>query len=166
MIDHLDILYMENFLTDEECNKLIDLYNISPTQDFSEGIWAGRAKWLNYPEDIKRKLILGETRAAEKFFKKMFMQDNLHVMIWNEGHEMPPHSDYGHDDEYAHRHYASIVYLNDDYEGGDLYMPELGLTIKPKKGLYVCFRGGEILHGVTKITKGTRYTAICWFTEI
>jgi predicted 2-oxoglutarate/Fe(II)-dependent dioxygenase YbiX len=52
---------------------------------------------------------------------------------------------------------AANLYLTDDFEGGELYFPKLGVTIKPKAGQLVLFPGGhEYSHGVSKITSGKR----------
>lgn len=160
-----EVLYVENFLSPDQCDRLIELYEDSPVQHVGDenDVWSGRPKWLSYPQDIDDKLRREQVSLSESHFNKKFAQDNLHLMVWNVGHEMLPHSDYA-EGEYSHRDYASIVYLNDDYDGGILYMPEKNIEIVPKKGLFVSFRGGDIKHGVTKITRGKRYTAICWLT--
>ena len=42
--------------------------------------------------------------------------------------------------------YGFCLYYNDDYEGGELEYPELGIVVKPKaNSLYI--HGGHILHG-------------------
>ena len=112
-----------------------------------------------------RHIVLKRYNRRE-FFNKKFEIDNLHLMVWNVGHKMRPHSDYGGQNEFPNRDYASIIYLNDDYEGGDLVIPKIKFVNKPKKGQLVTFAGGKLLHGVTKITKGKRYTSICWFTQL
>ena len=161
------ILYIENFLSDKECDDLISLYHNTPdTNNSDDTIWSGRGRWPVYPENLHKKLTIDELSTAEFFFNKKFSQDNLHLMRWDVGHEMRPHNDLGGHNEFAHRHYASIVYLNDNYVGGDLYIPKFDINIKPKKGLFVCFEGSKIEHGVSKIEEGTRFTSICWFTEI
>jgi leucine proline-enriched proteoglycan (leprecan) len=64
-----------------------------------------------------------------------------------------------------HRYFSSIIYLNDDYEGGETYFPGFGVRIKPEPGLMVLFGSGpEYVHGVTKVRSGRRYTYAGWFT--
>jgi hypothetical protein len=57
------------------------------------------------------------------------------------------------------KHYTSMLYLNEDFEGGELYFPTYdNFTIKPKPGLLVIFEGTVLNpHGVTQVTNGTRY---------
>lgn len=53
--------------------------------------------------------------------------------------------------------YAANLYLNDDFEGGELFFPERNLSIKPKAGQLVLFPGGnEYIHGVKPVTSGER----------
>ena len=64
-----------------------------------------------------------------------------------------PHQDEG---------YTQIMYLNDDYEGGEFILNDLGFTLKPKKGDIVIFEG-TMTHSISKILSGTRYAIITTF---
>jgi hypothetical protein len=59
---------------------------------------------------------------------------------------------------------TTILYLNDNYEGGETFLEKKIIT--PKKGNLIFFKGKTIEHGVKKITKGTRYTIPCWWDSI
>lgn len=53
---------------------------------------------------------------------------------------------------------AANLYLNDDFEGGELYFPNLDISLKPKARQLVIFPGGhEYVHGVKTVTSGFRY---------
>jgi len=163
-----DILVIDNFLSEQDCDDLVRLYKNTPAyeHDDNNDIWRGRSRWPDYTEHQKNKLISERKSFCEEYFNEKFEIDNLHLMVWNVGHKMRPHSDYGAENEFPHREFASIIYLNDNYEGGNLVIPELKFVNRPKKGQLVTFRGGKLFHGVTTITKGTRYTSICWFKMI
>ncbi len=45
----------------------------------------------------------------------------------------------------AHRDFSGIVYLNDDYQGGEFYFTALNTVIKPKKGMLVAITAGFIM---------------------
>ena len=52
-----------------------------------------------------------------------------------------------------------VAYLNDDYEGGELYFRTWGLTIKPKAGdLYIFPSNYMYPHQAMPVTSGTKYT--------
>jgi predicted 2-oxoglutarate/Fe(II)-dependent dioxygenase YbiX len=53
---------------------------------------------------------------------------------------------------------AANLYLNDDFDGGELFFPNLDITIKPKARQLVIFPGGhEYVHGVKTVNSGFRY---------
>lgn len=54
--------------------------------------------------------------------------------------------------------YAALVYLNNDYEGGEIYFPEFNLEIKPEVGELIFFPGTHLyMHGVRPIKSGNRF---------
>ncbi|KAM9444013.1 prolyl 3-hydroxylase 1 [Clarias gariepinus] len=71
---------------------------------------------------------------------------------------------------YTHRDYSAILYLNDDFEGGDFIFTELDAktitaVVKPQCGRIVAFSAGkENPHGVRAVTKGQRCAVALWFT--
>lgn len=71
---------------------------------------------------------------------------------------------------YTHRDYSAILYLNDDFEGGEFIFTELdGKTVTaevhPRCGRVIGFSAGkENPHGVRAITKGQRCAVALWFT--
>jgi len=54
-----------------------------------------------------------------------------------------------------------VAYINEDYEGGDLYFPRFDLTIKPKKGDVVIFPSTFIYeHASNDMIAGTKYSIV------
>lgn len=49
-----------------------------------------------------------------------------------------------------------ILYFNDDYKGGEISYPELGIDFSPKSNTLLC-HDASILHGVKPVIEGTRY---------
>lgn len=73
---------------------------------------------------------------------------------WDVGTSM-----YEHVDQYSgdsNIRYGFVLYLNSDFEGGEIYYPEYGIDVKPEPGLLV-IHSGDIRHGVREITKGIRH---------
>jgi len=61
------------------------------------------------------------------------------------------------------RDVSFLFYLNDQYGGGELEFYDLGLTIKPKKGMMIVFPSyKEFAHMVHPVTWGHRYTLVSW----
>lgn len=53
--------------------------------------------------------------------------------------------------------YGALTYLNDDYEGGEIYFPDYDLEIKPEPNEFIFFPGTRLyMHGVKEVTSGNR----------
>jgi hypothetical protein len=67
------------------------------------------------------------------------------------------HIDHG---PHKSRTVSAVMYLNDDYEGGELWLPRLdNLTIKPKTGDIVVFPSTYMyIHESKQILSGTKYS--------
>ena len=56
------------------------------------------------------------------------------------------------------------VFLNDDFEGGELEFKEFNIKIKPVAGEIVVFSSGfPYMHQVHPTSKGTRYAVVKWY---
>lgn len=61
---------------------------------------------------------------------------------------------------------SANIYVNDDYDGGELVFQDYDISIKHKPGQLVWFPGGhEFIHGVNKISNGTRWNLITHLTR-
>ena len=61
------------------------------------------------------------------------------------------------------RDVSFLFYLNSEFGGGELEFMDLGLTIKPKKGMMIAFPSyKEFAHKVHPVTWGHRYTLVSW----
>lgn len=62
---------------------------------------------------------------------------------------------------------SGLLYLNDDYEGGELVFPEQNLSIKAKSGSLIFFEGDyKKPHGVNEVTSGTRYNIVTFYQPV
>lgn len=95
--------------------------------------------------------------------------DTTQLVRWFPGLEQAPHADDmtnadGHE-WFHHREYGAIIYLNDDYSGGETYYPQHNFSISPKAGMLAIHPGDpNHMHGVTKIDGGIRYTISSFWT--
>jgi predicted 2-oxoglutarate/Fe(II)-dependent dioxygenase YbiX len=83
------------------------------------------------------------------------------ICRWMKGETMELHTDRTPMDRMK---YSSLIYLNHDYEGGELKFVD-GETFKFKGGTNVIFRSDDYnAHQVLEIKKGYRYTIPSWYT--
>lgn len=114
--------------------------------------------------DIKDKF----QEAVTSVFNREVRANTSHAQKWDVGGFANVHSDNSNNDgepnAFEINKYVAILYLNDDYEGGQLYFPEHDISFKPNAYSLYTFPGGvENLHGVSEITKGTRYTMVSFW---
>ncbi len=95
--------------------------------------------------------------------------DTSQLVRWEEGQYLDAHTDNlepdGSPNQTPHRAASAVVYLNDDYEGGETFFPGLGFRVRPEAGLAIAFgAGASHVHGVTRLRRGRRYMMATWFT--
>ncbi|XP_034030360.1 LOW QUALITY PROTEIN: prolyl 3-hydroxylase 3 [Thalassophryne amazonica] len=72
---------------------------------------------------------------------------------------------------FIHRDLSAVLYLNDDFEGGELFFTTrdaktVTARVKPSCGRLVGFSSGPVNpHGVTAVTRGRRCALALWFTK-
>ena len=86
------------------------------------------------------------------------------IQRMQEGVELKAHTDQHTDPSIR---YATIIYLNDDYEGGELFFINKDLELRPKPGDLVIFPGtDEFNHGVRHVQPGPiRYVIVGFVKE-
>lgn len=155
-----------NYLTPEECNSIIEsLDHIEEHQwafvtgydqdstNRAKKVYAYKRHWGN----LLDRLGLDYTTAVE-------------VLKYSSGSHSPTHVDGSgnHNDSSLVTRQVTwsktgIVLLNDEFEGGELFFPNLGLSYgKGFKGSLIEFPAGldEYAHGVNPVENGTRYTLV------
>ena len=70
--------------------------------------------------------------------------------------EMGVHQDIN-DDHPLSDSFIVMVYINDNFENGEIYFPERNFVYKPRSGDIVYYKR-QLKHGVNAVTKGERYT--------
>lgn len=74
---------------------------------------------------------------------------------YDEGSFMGSHVDFNEDNYYLA--YTIVVYLNDDYEGGELYFNDLDIKIKPQAGSIIMYpSSAPYSHQSLKVLKGRK----------
>lgn len=105
----------------------------------------------------------------EKYFQCLVYDEGINSIVeLEEGQSMPVHYDHNSAEKksvgfktgagHPSRDISSVLYYNDDFDGGEIYFPNQDLLIKPEPGLFVCFPANDDFpHGVKEITNGYRW---------
>ena len=142
--------------------------------------WAGRTLTLpqvrdaamqSLMRDLQRRIIRKVHGLLEERLgpQPPLYADVINFARWPLGYELLPHADAenpgGEPHPYPWRHFASVIYLNDDYGGGAIHFPELGIELRPPVRTLLVFPGTlDYLHGVRAVTHGMRHTLASFLT--
>ena len=143
------------------------------TQTNKENLKNRNTLWYHIPEEEGNKLQVAISQVwaqyiAPKYHCEFDKYEPAQFLGYPVGGHYIEHNDAEtfHDGEWrkiADRDVSFLFYLNSEFGGGELEFPELGLTIKPKKGMMIAFPSyKEFEHKVHPVTWGHRYTLVSW----
>lgn len=168
---------IENFIPDHVCDEIVLWFKGAPKlkENGAQSFFNGRQINYEHIDSIHIKKLVNMYRyeatiKARELFKEKVYPDYTDLVFWDEGSGMLVHADNCDQDgnpNYVHwRKYSGVLYLNDDYLGGNTFFPDHGpKIIIPKKGKFVIYPAGlKYNHGVTTVV-GKRYTMPIWFTS-
>jgi hypothetical protein len=183
----------ENFMTEEELTFLSSIareietwditethYNENGTVIYDSSYWDNRVASRPILDELDPRIsehinnmVQRLKKEVDAFFHVDAMPTSPAIVRWMPGYEQHPHADKelhtgpdaGKPNDFPWYDLAGLFYLNDDYEGGELYFPNQGIQFKPKPGAAYFFPGDkEFIHGVTEITSGIRYVIPFFWT--
>lgn len=169
-----DIYVVNNFIRKGDCDRLVS--HIDHMWDNREleprGLLKHRLmRYVDTPMDnLTQEYALAVKEITARYQDPGFdlVTADYGVFVSHEGYDMAPHidtiNDYG---LFDYLKYAAVLYLNDSYEGGELYFPNLDYSYAPKMGDLVIFPANDekYLHGVKTVLNGNRYTLAYWYSE-
>jgi predicted 2-oxoglutarate/Fe(II)-dependent dioxygenase YbiX len=98
---------------------------------------------------------------AEKNIKSR--EQNMHLLRYDYSGYLPAHQDQG----ISTRVLSVLLYLNDDYEGGEIEFRHSEVKIKPEPGSVLFFPSNFLyIHEVHPVTKGPRYALPNWYHNV
>jgi PKHD-type hydroxylase len=174
--------YIDNIFTPDECKEIIkignkrglkkaDVYSDGLNQKVDENIRISKVSWL-YPNEDTNWIFLRVSSAITQLNEQFFKFD---LFGFIEGfqftkYEAPTGYSGMHIDKVLHKKIRKLsitIQLSDpkDYEGGELAIQtNQEKNLMPKgQGKLVAFPS-YALHGVSPVTKGTRYSLVAWIT--
>ncbi len=184
-----DVVLLDNFMTHEECDAFCELSKSTLTKssvvDDATGASVGhehRTSMGTYftlgQNDLVKKI---EARIAEITGTPVPNGEGIQILNYVGGGEYRPHFDYFPDNTGGRVHTAKsgqrtitvIMYLNDVKAGGATVLPDINLSVYPKKGsaLYFSYVNskGQVdpttLHGGSPVVDGEKWIATKWIRE-
>ena len=105
---------------------------------------------------LKKAIIDASNLYANEYHLDLGILMPISISKYETSKSMGPHVDDYNDDE--NPNISVVLYLNDDYEGGQLHFKEQNVTIKPEAGSIVIFPSvAPYYHESMPVTSGVKY---------
>lgn len=136
--------------------------------------------------EIYELVMMYQSRAIEVIqynfgFPVVPMDGSCDLRKWHPGEYQEPHADSegvndGTDDYFVDPfmvdNFSSlfidvgcVMYLNDEYTGGEIFFPAYDIEVKPKPGDLMFFPGSNLyMHGVRELLSGERFTITTFYS--
>ncbi len=152
-------IIIDNFLSKEECISLINFYEKNKESSFLyRDVYPSQNLEINHNSEINFlfKKLQSNTVAVDVNSKIDWCQ----IVKWPTGSKQDLHFDTASNKTT----FSSIVYLNENFEGGQTYYED-GTTIQPVTGRGLFFDGIFYKHGVKEVSKNIRYVVATWYKK-
>ncbi|MDM5314152.1 2OG-Fe(II) oxygenase [Peribacillus frigoritolerans] len=171
------ILVLENVLSDEECDGLIELSKdkmnrskIGVTHEVNEIRTSSSMFFQENEYDILTKI---EKRISTIMNIPVEHGEGIQILKYTPGQEYKAHFDFFTSSSTAaknNRISTIILYLNDVEHGGETFFPKLNFSVIPRKGMAVYFEyfyndknlNELTLHGGAPVITGEKWVATQW----
>ena len=173
---------LENFLTSEECREMIEMIDANHSQsspqekDINE-VRHSRPTFLDENNELVKKL---HDKIANYLQLDKKYAEPLQVQRYEAGQFCTAHHDFysqdGLDKSFVNtsgnRTKTFVVYLNDDFRGGQTHFINLNKSIKPKTGKAIYWDNivngklqTQYLHQGVAVAEGKKYIITSWWRE-
>jgi prolyl 4-hydroxylase len=143
---------------------------------FDRKIRSSKQCWLKEDRPIIKN-IMDRVKSYTNTYNNYF--EDLQVVNYPPGGFYKPHYDACDGDnsycqrmnkDMGQRYLTVLIYLNDNYDGGETIFPEINKLVKPEKGKAVIFKNvdnkgvviKQALHGGNPIKNGEKWIANSW----
>lgn len=182
------LLIIKRFLDPGTCRNLVDYANSQPgvvstvqkTDAGHEATLESRISSERVTEYIDvggiednvvnfmREIITGQIAAHYDVVFEWF--ERPEILRYKPGGFYKPHADADNWDRAQgvwtrgmDRDFSLLIYLNDDFSGGELEFSQFGFLIRPEAGMLVCFPSDHrYVHAARPTKQGIRYAIVSW----
>ena len=152
-LNNTEIFVVENFLTSQDL------------QYFDEKIknakWDIEQRWYPWSynvENVDEEVTKSILNKVQSLFEEKYSWNGSHIIQRiRAGHGMDEHLDKS-DLEEQENSVGVAMYINDNFDGGEIYYPNLEISYKPLRGALICHPGtAKYMHGVKTVSGNDRY---------
>jgi Rps23 Pro-64 3,4-dihydroxylase Tpa1-like proline 4-hydroxylase len=158
-----NLLIIKNFLSKDICNDLImnvELIKKQPNLKFWDQIMYSNSTIAKKINDFIPKI---KEIIKDKYGIDVAEKRDPHIAKWSPGMHLDTHVD-DLSLNTSKNHISTVIYLNNEYTGGEIFFPKQNKRISPDPGDLIIFPGNyNYPHEVVEILSGNRYTIPTWF---
>lgn len=163
-----DVHVIKGYATPEKCSELVTMIDKAKSAG-KMSAWAEQAipnYVIDTPNPKGQKFIDKYVRDLSHIAGQLYgstvelVREQTNFTLWPVGCGRIPH----YDNEHQTLWYTTVLYLNDDYESGEIRFTQKGITLKPQAGDVVIFRplAPNMEHEVLPVQRKPRYTLAVW----
>jgi hypothetical protein len=175
---------VERFLTPHECGELIRLADTIEGERFKYRDPARNFATMLDDTRVAERVVFGDAQrlldeVVARAFETEIIPRTGRSIEWYEEPQLLRYRSGGfylsHSDAYDYvreqgawrkavdRDVSLLIYLNDEYEGGELHFKRLSYTLRPRAGMLVWFPSDiRYEHMAQIVTSGRRYALVSW----
>lgn len=178
---------IENFISEEDCKFLVDHLSFMERETPNKSIFCA----LGFPNTfiaskvsmenpiiplsqdqnmnkltifLTEKMFEIKDMISKKFNHELSLKQINYVNM-KTGASNSLHFD-THNEGEDEREYAALLYLNKDYDGGEINFPDIDLCLKPNPTTLIFFKGDNtLMHEVKEVTSGERKNIVIFFGD-
>ena len=163
-IPHMNEYFvLPKFISYEDCDSLIEFINSLPEDDFIQKR-DGRLTIANADYETSNDFLNKYTPKVQALLGKDHQIRTFFLAVYPVGAGILPHVD--EPEEELKDDMGVVYFLNDDFTGGEIYLPDWNFTYVPRKGDAVFFPINRYMHGVKPVTEGVRYAVPLQYSSV
>ena len=152
----MNTLIIDNYLSKRECDFLINLYKSNEKSSF---LYRDTYPLNLNENDFMVNFLVKKLQRTSKLFNSKI--DWFKLVKWPIDSKQDLHFDTFSNQTTL----SSIIYLNENFEGGQTYYED-GTSIQPIIGRGLFFDGNFYKHGVKEVKKDIRYVVAAWYKKL
>jgi Rps23 Pro-64 3,4-dihydroxylase Tpa1-like proline 4-hydroxylase len=146
--------------------KDMNKYREGSDLEFWLSCWSGKAISLNRKtakSSFVDKPLISVLGGIQPSILNSFYTEDNNLLQYTETQKFNSHYDGGSGSK---RTISPILYLNDDYIGGEIEFVNFNIKIKPKSGSLILFPSNYAYrHTAHPVTSGTKYAIVTWIHD-
>ena len=158
------IYEISNFIENEKIQEImLEIQGISEDRWFVKDSQYTTDFWFGKRLEIEHNILMYADLKIQDLFKTYEKITSVKgICRYKKDEYMAAHTDLYENKDSDKIEYGIILYWNDNYEGGELYYPDIDFKIKPSAGTLIIHRSDIVHQSLPVKSNNTRYFSTCF----